>query len=80
MNLNSLIPGIESFMEDVEITNNVTTGGDEETAAPAEAPAEAPAADEQAEPEEAGEDAGEEAAEGGEEAKPAEMKSSYFNW
>lgn len=74
MNLNSLIPGIESFMEDVEITNNVTTGENEGTEAPAEeTPAEAPAAEEQDQPEEA-------ATENAEEAKPAEMKSSYFNW
>lgn len=69
MDLNSLIPGIESFiMEDVEITNNVTTGEKEET--------EAPAADDQAKPEEATE----EPAESAEAEQPAEMKSSYFNW
>jgi len=71
MDLNALIPGIESFvMEDVEITNNVTTGENEETAATAETPAETPA---EAPAEET-------TAESSEGEQPAEMKSSYFNW
>lgn len=72
MNLNSLIPGIESFLEDVNISNTVNTsegsGGSEEkeTAAPAEAaPVEIPA---------------ETPVDESEEQKPAEMKSGYFDW
>lgn len=73
MNLNSLIPGIESFLEDVNISNTVNTsegsGGSEEkeTETPAVAPAEeTPVEAPAGEPEE--------------EQKPAEMKSGYFDW
>lgn len=37
MNLNIFVPGLESYMEDINITNNVNTEAEE---APAETPAE----------------------------------------
>ena len=42
MNLNIFVPGLESYMEDINITNNVNTEAEEAPAeeAPAETPAE----------------------------------------
>lgn len=52
MNLNIFVPGLESYMEDINITNNVNTESEETPAeevkeeSPAEATQEAPKAEE----------------------------------